>query len=212
MEFYRYLCTLFIQTDNQMEQILSLAERNQRRAREVVRMCGVIEAWESVGAEIRPVGSLPTGLLMTHRDIDFHIYTAKIDPQVSFRAMTRMGANRAVRRVEYVNLLDTVEACLEWHAWVADRDGELWQLDMIHIARGSRYDGYFERVAGRIAEVLTDETRLAILRLKYETPPDEKIMGIAYYQAVLRDGVRTYEEFAAWREQHPVTGVIEWMP
>ena len=35
-------------------------------------------------------------------------------------------------------------------------------------------------------------------------------MGIEYYQAVLRDGVRTYAEFAAWRERHPVAGVIEW--
>jgi hypothetical protein len=195
-----------------MTDLLELARRNQRRAREVIRMCGVAAAWESVGAEIHPVGSLPTGLLMTHRDIDFHIYTPRIDPADDFRAMGRLAACPAVRRVAYANLLDTPEACLEWHAWVEDADRELWQLDMIHIARGSRYDGYFERVAGRIAEVLTDDTRLTILRLKYETPPGEKIMGIEYYQAVLRDGVRTYAEFAAWRERHPVAGVIEWMP
>lgn len=38
---------------------------------------------------------------------------------------------------------------------------------------GSRYDGYFERVAERISAVLTDEMRLAILKLKYETPDTE---------------------------------------
>lgn len=195
-----------------MEQLLELAERNQRRAHEVVRLSGIREAWESVGAEIHAVGSLPTGLLMTHRDIDFHIYTPTIDPVISFRAMGRLAANPTVHRIEYTNLLDTPEACLEWHAWVADRDGALWQLDMIHIAKGSRYDGYFEQVARRIAEVLTPQTRLAILRLKYETPDNEKVMGIEYYQAVLRDGVRTYAEFEAWRRQHPVTGVVEWMP
>ncbi len=37
-------------------------------------------------------------------------------------------------------------------------------------------------------------------------------MGIEYYQAVLRDGVRTYAEFEAWRAANPVTGVLEWMP
>ena len=69
-----------------------------------------------------------------------------------------------------------------------------------------------EMVADRIAAVLTDRTRETILRLKYETPEAEKIMGIEYYQAVLRDGVGTYTEFEAWRAAHPVTGILEWMP
>lgn len=60
--------------------------------------------------------------------------------------------------------------------------------------------------------MLTDRTRETILRLKYETPEAEKIMGIEYYQAVLRDGVGTYAEFEAWRAANPVTGILEWMP
>lgn len=83
---------------------------------------------------------------------------------------------------------------------------------MIHIIKGTTYDGYFERVAQRISEVLTDETRQAILCLKYETPETEKIMGILYYRAVLEGGVRTYEEFTQWMENNPTDGVIEWMP
>ena len=63
-------------------------------------------------------------------------------------------------------------------------------MDMIHIREGSRYDGYFEKVAQRISEIMTDEIRETILRLKYETPETEKIIGVEYYQAVLRDGVR----------------------
>ena len=35
----------------------------------------------------------------------------------------------------------------------------------------------FERVAERISAVLTDEMRLAILKLKYETPDTEKDYG-----------------------------------
>ena len=62
---------------------------------------------------------------------------------------------------------------------------------MIHMPCGSAWDGYFERVADRIAAVLTDETHRAILQIKYDTPETVKIMGIEYYQAVLRDGVRT---------------------
>ena len=81
-------------------------------------------------------------------------------------------------------MLATEERCLEWHAWYEDQEGELWQLDMIHIEKGSRYDGYFEEVARRISAALTDETREAILRLKWETPDTEKIAGIEYYMAV----------------------------
>ena len=105
-----------------------------------------------------------------------------------------------------------MEACVEWHAWYQDMVGELWQIDMIHIREGSRYDGYFERVAERISAVMTDEMKLAILTLKNETPDMEKIMGVEYYQAVIRDGVRSYPEFEEWRRFHPVTGVVEWIP
>lgn len=108
--------------------------------------------------------------------------------------------------------LHTVEACVEWHAWYQDSDNALWQIDMIHIRKGSRYDGYFEKVAERISSVLTDEIKRTILQLKNETPESEKIMGVEYYQAVIRDGVRTYAGFEEWRKEHPVGGVLEWMP
>ena len=55
--------------------IEELAARNQETAYQVIRKSGVVPAWESIGAEVHLVGSLKTGLLMKHRDIDFHIYT-----------------------------------------------------------------------------------------------------------------------------------------
>ena len=192
--------------------ILDIARLNQQRAWKVVEDSGVIPAWESIGAEINLVGSLSTGLLMTHRDIDFHIYTSPLELSDSFRAMAKLAENPSAKKIECANLLHTVEEWVEWHAWFQEPEGELWQIDMIHIRKGSRYDGYFEKVAKRIAAVLTDETRRAILQLKFETPVTEKVMGVEYYQAVIRDGVRSYAEFEEWRKQYPVTGVVEWMP
>lgn len=192
--------------------ILDIAEQNQQKAWEIVENTNVIPIWESIGARINLVGSLRTGLLMKHWDIDFHIYTPTLTLADSFLAMEKLAENESVKRIEYVNLLHTVETCIEWHAWYQDTDSELWQIDMIHIQEGSRYDGYFERVAERISNVLTNKTRETILRLKYETPDSEKIMGIEYYKAVIRDGVRSYTEFEEWRKLHPVTGVVEWMP
>ena len=171
-----------------MNDILEIAAANQQRAREVIRDTDLEAIWRSVGAEANLVGSLRTGLLMKHRDIDFHIYSSPLRVADSFAAMARLAA------------------------WYEDRDGELWQIDMIHMPRGSAWDGYFERVADRISAVLTDETRRAVLQIKYDTPDEVKIMGIEYYQAVLRDGVRTYAEFEAWRAANPVEGILEWMP
>jgi len=74
------------------------------------------------------------------------------------------------------------------------------------------YKEDFEKFAERLSAVLTEETKYAILKLKYETPESEKIMGVEYYVAVIRDGIRSYEEFMEWRIQHPVTGVMTWMP
>ena len=189
--------------------ILELAKRNQQKAWEIIEDTRIVRIWEGIGAKVNLVGSLRTGLLMKHRDIDFHIYTSPLDLSASFRAMAELAENTSVKKIEYTNLLHTAEACIEWHAWYQDMEGELWQMDMIHIQEGSRYDGYFERVAERISAVLTDEMRLAILKLKYETPDTEKIMGVEYYQAVIQDGVRSYPEFEEWRRLHPAVEVLE---
>lgn len=192
--------------------IFELAKRNQQKAWEIIEDTRIVRIWEGIGAKVNLVGSLRTGLLMKHRDIDFHIYTSPLDLSASFRAMAELAENTSIKKIEYTNLLHTAEACIEWHAWYQDMEGELWQMDMIHIQEGSRYDGYFERVAERISAVLTDEMRLAILNLKYETPDTEKIMGVEYYQAVIQDGVRSYPEFEEWRRLHPAVGVVEWVP
>ena len=192
--------------------ILELAKSKQQKAWEIIEDTRIVRIWEGIGAKVNLVGSLRTRLLMKHRDIDFHIYTSPLDLSASFRAIAELAENTSVKKIEYTNLLHTAEACIEWHAWYKNMEGELWQMDMIHIQEGSRYGGYFERVAERISAVLTDEMRLAILKLKYETPDTEKIMGVEYYQAVIQDGVRSYPEFEEWRRLHPAVGVVEWVP
>lgn len=189
-----------------------IAARNRQRAWEIIEDARIIPIWEGIGAQINLVGSLRTGLLMKHRDIDFHIYSSPLSVSDSFRAMSELAENPSVRKIEYTNLMHTDEACIEWHAWYEDSEHELWQIDMIHLLKGSRYDGYFEKVAERLTEVLTDEARRTILQLKFETPDTEKIMGIEYYRAVIQDGIRNYAEFEEWRKMHPVKGVVEWMP
>lgn len=194
-----------------MENIESIAKENKLRAMKVIADTNAVAAWQSIGATVKLVGSLAMDLFMKHRDIDFHIYTNQLDIAESFKAIEKICANPAVTRMEYRNLADTPEACLEWHVWYT-LEAEEWQIDMIQILKGSQFDGYFEHVAERIKSVLTPETRRKILELKYLTPEHEHIMGMEYYQAVIADNISTYEDFMLWRKQHPVNGIITWCP
>lgn len=187
-----------------------LSEMNMKRAREVIEATDVVNIWCGIGAEINLVGSLSMGLMCRHRDIDFHIYTSPLDKEVSWLAISRLAQKEGVRRVEYLDLTDTEEQCIEWHAWYDCGDGLMWQIDMIHMPKGSAYDGYFERVADDVRKRLTPETRDTILRLKFETPETEKIMGIVYYKAVIQDGVRSYADLMKWIAEHDTGGIVEW--
>ena len=194
------------------ERLIEIAQINQHRAHEIIQELNLIPLWASINVEAHLVGSLRMGLLMKHLDIDLHLYSDPVSLADDFRIIARLAQNHRIKQIEYANLLDTEEACLEWHLHYEDPLNQMWQIDMIHILKGSRYDSYFEQMADRIVAALTDETRHTILQLKYEAPESEKIMGIEYYQAVLRDGVKNYAEFETWRRQHPVTGIVTWMP
>lgn len=49
----------------------------------------------------------------------------------SFKAISKLALNPYIKKVEYTDLIDTDEKCIEWHAWYQDIDGETWQIDMI---------------------------------------------------------------------------------
>lgn len=196
----------------QDKEILNRSAQMQEQAWKIIRQLRIEEAWQSVGAEPHLVGSLRMGLLMKHRDIDFHIYSSPLRIEDSFAAIAQIMRQPHTDKATCLNLLQEADECLQWQIEYTDEESRTWQIDMIHMPYGAHYEGYFERMAERIQTVLTDETRLAILRLKEETPGEEKIMGVEYYQAVLRDGVRTYEQLQEWRARHPVDGIMEWIP
>ena len=189
---------------------LHLAQANSQKAFDIIEQCQIRQAWQSIGAQISLIGSLKMGLLVKHRDIDFHIYTPTLDVTQSFAAMAQIAKNPKIVHIEYRNLLDEEDSCLEWHAWYQDQ--KEWQIDMIHIVQGSKYAGYFERQAERILAVMSEQQKETILRLKFETPDEIKIAGIEIYQAVIESGVTTFEELQQWRTNRTQNGIVEWIP
>lgn len=186
------------------------AQKNEPHANAVIRKSGIIPAWKNIGAEINLVGSLKIGTLGKHPDIDFHTYTPELDIRQSFAVMAQIAQNPQARRIEFVNLADTEECCFEWHIWFDDNNGTLWQIDIIQIKRGTKYDGYFEKQAEEIKAAMSEEMRQTIIRLKFETPDNFKIAGIEYYKAVIQDGITIFDDFLKWRKSHNFEGIITW--
>ncbi len=182
----------------------------EKQAYKIIEQLNIIKAWEKIGAKVNLVGSLKMGLLVKHKDIDFHIYTKELKPELAFSVIAELAKNPRVKRVEYSNLAEAEDCCLEFHLWAEDDNKELWQFDLINIKAGSKYDGHFEKIADKIIQQMTTEQKQIIWKLKYQTPDTEKIAGIEYYKAVIQDKIKTFDELKKWRETHKFSGIIEW--
>lgn len=192
--------------------IIKLAEQNQQSAWKILEDTRIIQAWENIGATVNLVGSLKSGLLMKSRDIDFHIYTDKLEISKSFSVIQELAERLPLKEIQYGNLIDTEEECLEWHALYEDPGKNTWKFDMIHIRRGSKYDGVVENVTDAITKLLTPEIRKTILQIKYDVPDKIMIPGIEIYHAVFTGGVRNYKELEKWRKTNPLTNSLAWIP
>lgn len=192
-------------------EIRSLALANQENARKVLKDSGIAEIWREAGCRVNIVGSLRMGLLASHRDIDLHVYSKGITEESSFAVVSTIAKNPNVTEIKCINGLHTDEHCIAWHFFYKF-EGEIWQIDVIHIVDGSQYDGYFEKMADRIVEVMTETQRDTILRLKFETPVGADYHGVEYYEAVIADGVSSMTEFESWVKEHRKKEMYYWIP
>lgn len=182
------------------------------RAEKLLQSSGVLVAWASIGAEVRCIGSYRSDLMMRNRNIDMHVYTGRLDVSATLLAFTPLLAKRSVTKFTYINCADTDEHCLKWHLQLKDDTGNIWTFDMIQILAGSRLDGHFEAITDAIANSVTLETKLIILELKSQTPPEMKPCEIEYCKAVISDGVRTWDEFVEWRKKNDRVNLFNWKP
>jgi len=172
----------------------------------------IVNICHHIGGTVNIVGSLKTDLMLNHRDIDLHMYTIEPMVEKSFSFMKNVAENKAVKDIQYKNMLDTKEECIEWHLLYEDEERNTWKLDIIHIRKGSFYAGFFEKVTAKIIDKLTPETKKVILQIKYELGEKSEVPGIQIYHAVLEHGIRNYADFVQWSEKNSVDAVLEWIP
>ena len=192
--------------------ILELAIQNQQTAWKILEDTRIIPTWENIGATVHLVGSLQTGLLMKNRDIDLHIYTDSLDISESFSVIQDLAKRLHLKEVLYKNGIDTEEECIEWHALYEDKEMNTWKFDMIHIRKGSKYDGVVEQVTDALVKQITPKIRNIILQIKFDIPDGTTIPGIEIYHAVFAGGVRSYEELQLWRRTNPLKNSLDWLP
>lgn len=195
-----------------MKEYELLAQQNQKRAFEILTELQIIELWESHGCRVNVIGSLAMELLVKHLDIDLHVYSSGITEESSFGIAAKIAKNERVKEIRCINGLHSDEHCIAWHVSYEDVDSRVWQIDIIHIESGTQYDGFFEKMAQRIKAVLDKDSRDTIRRLKYETPDNEEIHGVEYYQAVLEDNVSSLNELREWVKKDRNPDGIYWMP
>jgi hypothetical protein len=196
-----------------MNEIISISRQNLDKALQIIEELRIREIWQSLGSTCNLVGSVRTGLLMNHLDIDFHTYSDNFSIERSFKAIAMISANPRIKEVIYKNLLEVKDMCLEWHLIYEENPERIWTIDIIHIKNESPYAGMIERVTDKINAVLTEQLKRTILSIKWRSEQcNIRIPGIEIYQAVIDDGIETFMDFEAWRKNRKNDEISLWEP
>ncbi len=193
-------------------ELFELSRQMRQAASKILTDLNIAGHCKEVEGSLNIVGSLKTDLMLNHRDIDLHFYTSEPMIEKSFSFMKGLAENNAIKDIQYKNLLDTKERCIEWHLWYEAEEGITWKLDIIHIRKGSFYDGFFEGVTDKVIKKLTPKTKEIILRIKYELGEKSNVPGIQIYHAVLEHGVKNCADFIEWQKENPLDSILEWVP
>ena len=198
----------------ELSEIIQISTQFHDKAKKILKESKFIETLEGNGLRVNLIGSLRMGLMVNHRDIDLHIYSKNITIESSFQVISKLAANPNVIETLCINGLNTDEHCVEWHLKYKEDENKIWQFDIIHIEEGSQYDGYFERMADRICEIITPLQRDRILQMKFLSSfeNDIQIHGAEIYEAVIDKGIEDFEELKDWVQEKRMKDPYFWTP
>lgn len=181
-----------------MDELLTRQDRLQAEAHDVLAALEMPEVLGRIG-RVEVIGSAATGL-MVWRDLDLSVYAASATTPAVADAVRHLVANPGVLDVHYADETGprSPSATHDQRHYVVARYRD-WKID-ISIWTDTGPNGEFSDAAA-IRARLTDETRLAILRIKdvwsrRDDYPDA-VSGIDVYDAVLNHGVRDPAGFGA---------------
>jgi diamine N-acetyltransferase len=196
---------------NPMDPILSRADDRQRTAQKILDALQLLERWRQFGEPVL-VGSAAYGLLVSP-DIDIEIYCEEPRIEDGFEVLRACALLPGVTRARFARYPDGPEQSLYWQLRCLGDDGQEWKIDMFSLARDHR-GPTGAQLTGPLQQVLTEETRRAILALKerVQRAGEHDFRSIDIYRAVLEGGARSLEDLKAWLERNPSEGRASWRP
>lgn len=191
------------------EDVLQRAVERQRVAGEILGTLGLMERWSEFGVP-RLVGAAAYGLMVAP-DIDIEIYCPDPRVEIGFSVVGDVARQPGIWKVRFSNELDGPDQGLYWQLrYRASRD-EVWRIDMWLLADDHPGPRSLDLVEV-MNRALTDETRVAILRIKEAVHERADVHSMDIYRAVLDDGVRTAADFLTWQAEHKSVGLTSWRP
>jgi hypothetical protein len=199
--------------DTYARELLRRQDALQAEARRVVAELDLLPLLSRVG-RVEQVGSSVSGL-MVWRDLDFTVLCRDLTAERAFAAIRPLLAHPRLTGLDYRNQTGRRAPPVirgdERYFFAAHWEtaaGDDWKIDLSFWLSDAPRD--YLPDTERLKRHLTDETRLAILWIKdvwhrLPTYPDQ---GGAFdvYEAVLRGGVRTPEQFDAYLRARGVPG------
>lgn len=189
----------------QDELLLQRQRLLQAEAKSVLKELNLIELLSAAGV-VRQTGSTVLGL-MVWRDIDLQVSSPGLSLERAFTIMQPLLTHPRVKQIRYLHQgshfkladLDQRYFFMVYY----ERPGQPeWKLDIsFWLDEGIRP----EPLHDAIAQQLTPETRLTILRIKdvwYQLPAYRtEVASTDIYDAVLHHGVRTLSEFDQYLDE-----------
>jgi hypothetical protein len=152
--------------------------------------------------------------VLVRPDIDIEVTCKVPDIVAGFAIMAEVAQIPGVRRIRFANELDGPDQGLYWHiryrenetARVEEWTIDIWLLPYDH--PGPRSLDLVEPMRASMSE----EVRLAILRLKEHFRDQDGVHGIDIYRAVIDGNVRSVEAFERWEELNHRFELTDWRP
>ena len=194
-------------------ELLRRQDALQAEARRVVAALDLVPLLARAG-RVEQVGSSVSGL-MVWRDLDFSVLCRDLTAERAFEAIRPLLTHPRVTEFDYRNQTgrrappvirgdERYYFATHWETAA----GAAWKIDVSFWRSDAPRD--YLPYAERLTRQLTDETRLAILWIKdvWHRLPTYPDAGGAFdvYEAVLRGGVRTPEQFDVYLRERGLPG------
>jgi hypothetical protein len=190
--------------------ILERAKHRKNIANKILNELRLMEKWSEIG-ETYLVGAVAYDLIV-NPDIDIETFCINPQPDKVFNILTDLSTNSNVVEIKYRNYMRTSFNGLYFKLLYKYENTDIWNIDMWLFPHNHK--GPLSRdLIHKMSQVLTDEKRRIILRIKEGLAKEGKeIPSIYVYQSVIDNNIQHTEEFLEWVKKQEVNKLTTWKP